>query len=1174
MYTGLRAAARQVFFHVALALVCACWATLPALAQTQPSNADGQVDYSQHIKPLLAARCYHCHGPEKQESGLRLSQRESALAGGDSGERAIVPGKPEESRLLKLVRGDEPDSRMPPEGDGPPLTAEEIELLTRWIAAGAPWPEDADEAALPPAHWAWRPPVQPPLPAVQRPEWCRNPIDFFVLAKLEAAGLAPSPEADRWQLIRRVSLDLTGLPPTPTQVEEFINDSSPDAYERLVDRLLADPAYGERWARMWLDLARYADSKGYGSDPLRTIWRYRDWVIEAFNQNMPYDRFTIEQLAGDLLPEAGLDQMLATAFHRNTMSNDEGGTDDEEFRVAAVKDRVETTMQVWMGITAGCAKCHSHKYDPLTQREYYQLYAFFNQTEDADRPDEAPRLPTPTREQQQALARLRAEADELRRELAAPRQDLWAGMAAWEERWARQSAAWEVLLPQSARAEAAAMEILPDGSVAAGGPSADTDTYVIEAETKLAGITALRLEALPDARLPVGGPGRSAGGNFVLSELVLAVQETVPRQARYVRVELPGEQRILSLAEVQVFSGGENVAVQGRASQSSIDFDGPPERAIDGNTSGAYEEKSVTHTRAEDNPWWELDLGSLRAVERVVVWNRTDKGVQQRLSGCRVLLFDEARQPVWQTVLTEAPASHAELDAGGPTAVPLTDASAEYAQHGFSAAAAIDGELGGRSGWAVGPVVGRAHVAVFRLTRPLGGLPCTKLRITLVQNYGQQHTLGRFRLAVTDTPEPLPIPPREVSELLAVPSAQRSPEQQGEIAAYYRTIAPELAELRTRLAAVEQQAAELEKQFPTTPVMRELPSDQRRTTRVLLKGNFLNPGDVVEPQVPAAFHPLDPELPRNRLGLALWLLDERNPLTARVAVNRFWAQLFGRGIVETEEDFGTQGAPPSHPELLDWLAVEFRNTWDIKGLLRLMVTSAAYRQTSAVTPELLQRDPYNRLVSRGPRFRLEAEMVRDQALALAGLLSRKIGGPSVYPPQPEGLWRAAFNGDRTWPTSQGEDRYRRGLYTFWRRTVPYPSMAAFDAPSREICTLRRVSTNTPLQAFVTLNDPVYVEAAQALARRLVREGGATPHERAAFGLRLCLVRPPQAAEVEALVALYADALQQYQDQPQAAVAMATDPLGPLPPDLPAPEAAAWTVVANVLLNHDGVLTRR
>jgi len=1172
MQTGLRAAAASRFLLAARAIVCACCGLWAATAWGAPP-AEAQIDYAQQIKPILASRCYHCHGPSKQESGLRLNQRESALAGGDSGERAIVPGKPEESRLIRLVRGDEPGTRMPPEEEGAPLSPEEIDLLTRWVAAGAPWPADADEAAAPPAHWAWRPPVQPTLPAVRQAEWCRTPIDYFVLAKLEEAGLQPSREADRWQLIRRVSLDLTGLPPTPAQVEEFVNDPSPLAYERLVDRLLADPAYGERWARMWLDLARYADSKGYGSDPLRTIWRYRDWVIDAFNQNMPYDRFTIEQLAGDLLPDATMEQVLATAFHRNTMANDEGGTDDEEFRVAAVKDRVETTMQVWMGLTAGCAKCHSHKYDPLTQREYYQLYAFFNQTEDADRPDESPRLATPTREQQRALAGLLAEAETLRRELAAPSLDLSAGQAAWEERLAAQESAWQVLLPRQATAGEAALEVLPDGTVAAGGANPATETYTIEADTNSAGITALRLEVLPDPRLPAGGPGRASGGNFVLSEVSVTVAEEGPRQARYVRVELPGQQRILSLAEVQVFSAEQNVAPSGRASQSSIDFNGRPELAIDGNASGVYEEGSVTHTRTEDDPWWELDLGSVTAVQRILLWNRTDNGLQQRLAGCRVKLLDEQRETVWEAQVADPPQSHVELNVGS-AAASFSQASADFSQHKFDVSAAIDGDAGAASGWAVGPATGQAHVAILRFSQPVASRPGAALKISLVQNYGGQHTIGRFRLSAATVADPLPVPPRSIGEILAVPAGERSAEQQAALAAYYRSIAPELEGLRSRLAALEQQAAELQKQFPTTPVMRELPPPRQRTTHVLLKGNFLNPGDVVEPQVPAAFHPLRPELPRNRLGLALWLLDERNPLTARVAVNRFWAQLFGRGIVETEEDFGTQGTPPSHPELLDWLAVEFRKSWDVKALLRLMVTSAAYRQSSAVTPDLLRRDPYNRLISRGPRFRLEAEMVRDQALALAGLLSRKIGGPSVYPPQPEGLWRAAFNGDRTWPTSQGEDRYRRGLYTFWRRTVPYPSMAAFDAPSREICTLRRVSTNTPLQAFVTLNDPVYVEAAQALARRLMREGGATPHQRAAYGLRLCLVRPSEDEEVEALAALYAEAVQQFQTQPEAAATLATEPLGPLPADLPAVEAAAWTLVANVLLNHDGVLTRR
>jgi hypothetical protein len=638
-----------------------------------------------------------------------------------------------------------------------------------------------------------------------------------VLARLEQEGLAPSAEADRFHLLRRVSLDLRGIPPSPSEIDAFAADTEPDAYEKAVDRFLADPAYGERMARLWLDLARYADSAGYGSDPLRTIWRYRDWVIDAFNANMPYDRFTIEQLAGDLLIDPTLEQRMATAFHRNTMTNTEGGTDDEEFRSAAVKDRVDTTWQVWLGLTMGCAKCHSHKYDPISNEEYYKFYAFFNQTTDNDQPDERPVIPAPTPEQAERIRRIDREIAPLKARLAS-------------------------LAPEVADATA--------------------------------------------------------------------------------RV-------------------------------------------------------------------WNLPLSAVR---------------------------------------------------------PL-----------------------------------RAEIAR-----------------------------------------------REKSK----PSAA------------------------------------------TLPVMVELPAKERRESRLLEKSNFLSPGKKVEPGVPSSLPPLPKGAPANRLGVALWIVAPENPLAARVAVNRYWAQLFGTGLVETEEDFGTQGELPSHPELLDWLAIEYQELgWDTKKLLHLIVTSATYRQSSRVTPVVLAKDPRNRLLARGPRFRLDAETVRDQALAFSGLLSRKLRGPSVFPPQPAGLWQAAFNGERTWSTSSGEDRHRRALYTFWRRTVPYPSMAAFDAPSREICAVRRTRTNTPLQAFVTLNDPVYVEAAQALARRIVAEGGQSDRQRVDFALTLCLSHPPAAEQVDTLTALLNAERQRYASDRTAAVALATEPLGPLPPGAEPSELAAWTAVANVLLNLDGVLTK-
>jgi hypothetical protein len=840
---------------VSLSVSAAC-AARAADGEAQPAkgrpDAAKPVDFNRDVRPILAKNCFPCHGSDeaKRAKGLRLDRRESATKPLKSGETAVVPGDPDSSGLIARVTEEDETLRMPPRKAGNRLSPAEIDILTRWIQRGADYAE----------HWALVRPGAATLPKVTDTAWPRNGIDIWILARLEKEGLTHSAESDPYTLLRRASLDLRGLPPTPRELERFLNDKAPDAFERAVDRFLEDPAYGERWARMWLDLARYADSAGYGSDPLRTIWRYRDWVIDAFNRNLPYDRFTIEQIAGDLLPGATLEQKMATAFHRNSMTNTEGGTDDEEFRVAAIKDRVDTTAQVWMGLTMGCAKCHSHKYDPITQEEYYRFYAIFNQTADNDQPDESPVIPAPIPEITEQARKIDARIGELKEKLEAASPALATAQVMWEAR----------LSPASARA---------------------------------------------------------------------AARKDVPKEI----------------------------------------------------------------------------------------------------------------------------------------------------------------------------------------------------------------------LAIVDTPAP-----------------RRAQEQARQLARHFRSIAPELKPVRDEIARLEKARP----QVPTLPVMVELPKEKRRITRLLRKGNFLDPSDPVQPGVPKALHPLPSGGPVDRLMLAKWLVDPKNPLTARVAVNRYWAQLFGTGIVETEEDFGTQGELPSHPELLDWLAVRYMELgWDTKALLKLIVTSATYRQSSRVTPELLARDPRNRLLARMPRVRLEAEMVRDQALALSGLLSRKVGGPSVFPPQPEGLWQAAFNGQRTWATSRGQDKYRRALYTFWRRTVPYPSMATFDAPSREICAIRRVRTNTPLQAFVTLNDPVYVEAAQALARRVVREGGSSLEGRVRYALQLCLCRPPRPEQVEHLIELYRGELARYQQDRQAAVALATEPLGPLPAGMDAADLAAWTTVANVLLNLDGVLTK-
>ena len=1128
-----------------------------------PAASDDQADFNSQIRPILSAKCFSCHGPDdrSRKAKLRLDLREQATRERE-GVTPIKPGDVKQSELVRRIITTDPEDIMPPAKSGHPLTRAEIELLKRWVQQGAPYA----------THWSFTKPVRPVLPKVAHRAWVKNQIDQFILAKLEANKLKPSATADRYALIRRLSLDLIGLPPSPAAVAAFVADRSPNAYEKVVDRLLASPAYGEKWTRLWLDLARYADSYGYGQDSLRqnNPWPYRDWVIKALNRNLPFDQFTREQIAGDLLEQPTEEQIIATAFHRNTMTNVEGGTDDEEWRVAAVKDRANVTAQVWMGLTLGCAQCHSHKFDPISQKEYYQFYAFFNQSEDNDQPDERPTLPLPTPEQRERITGLQHQIAELEKTLATNGPGVEREFAEWDK--INQSpGVWRVAdLTEFNSAKGTTFQKSEDYSLLAGTNSPDKDTYTLKWAAAVAGARALRLEVLADDSLPAHGPGRSDSGNFMLNELQLTLKtSSAPKHARFVRIELPGEKHVLSLAEVQVFSSGENVATRGKASQSSVDFAGPPERAIDGNTDGAFESaKSTTHTRDEANPWWEIDLGEEKALESVVVWNRTDGEVGERLAGFQLLALDAGRKPVWTTQVAVAPKPSTRL-VSDERVVVLKRATASFSESGREIAKVTAAPSGSKNGWSIGGAQGKTQTAVFEFAE---ALPAGELTVKLVQNFGKQNTLGRLRLALSDSILPALAAPEKVQALLATASDQRTPGQRTELQQWFQQYAAATTEINTQIEAVRK---ELDGIKPAqVPVMRDLPPDKARVSHLLNKGNYLDPGGAVLPAAPVAFLAWPTGAPTNRLGVAQWLMSPENPLTARVTANRIWAQLFGTGLVETEEDFGTQGSLPSHPELLDWLALELRDHgWDVKRFLKTLVMSATYQQSSHVTPEPLQKDPRNRLLSRAPRRRLDAEVIRDQALALSGLLSHKVGGPSVYPPQPDGLWRVAFDGLRAYPTSKGEDRYRRGLYTVWRRTIPYPSMTTFDAPSRESCTFRRLPTNTPLQAYVTLNDPVYVEAAQALARRLIAEGGTTVENRIRFGLNLVLARPATPAQIAELKKLFESELAHYRDHEADAAKLATEPLGPLPDGLSSTEAAAWTVVANVLLNLDGVLTK-
>jgi len=1171
------------FFPVIIILFSILFSTVFVLA----ADSKVPVDFNRDIRSILSNACFKCHGPDENErqGGLRLDSPEGMTAKLESESIAIVPEKPELSALLQRITTDDADLQMPPAESGKKLSPKQIALIKRWIEEGAPLSK----------HWSYIQPVRPVAPrekvsealkaagknAEQTLAWPKNDIDYFVLNRLVSAGLRPQPEASKHALIRRVSLDLTGLPPTLAEVEQFVKDADPKAYEKLVDRLLKRSSYGEHWARKWLDLARYADSAGYADDPSRTIWAYRNWVIRSLNANKPFDQFTIEQIAGDLLPNPTEDQLIATAFHRNTLTNSEGGTDDEEFRNVAIVDRVNTTMAVWMGTTINCCQCHSHKYDPITQTEYFQMFAILNNTSDADRRDESPLHEIWTKEQTDQKADWKEEIAALKKTVTTSTAELTTAQTKWEERFSGELT-WKTTKPATVKLQSGgSATIAEDGAVLVAQPQ-KTDIYTLDLPVEsTAGkelkITAIRLEALPHEKLPSLGPGH-AGGNFVVTRMLASVIPPTGSKlsGRYIRIENTGKAKILSLAEVQVFDGSENIAISGAAKQSSIGSNGPAELGIDGNTDGNYLKKSVTHTATEDNPWWELDLKSAKPIDRIAIWNRTDNGLHTRLKDFKITVLDEARKTVWETTVAKSPNPNGEYSLSGVRGVTFAAAYADFSQSGFAATNVLDGKNPNNTGWAIAPQVAKPHALTLIPAAPVKISVGSKLNVKIEQlSAHENHTLGHFRISMTDDPRVTEYAktPAAVLVILKTNQVKRTAAQRLELTKYYLTIAPELKKQRDQLAKVEKQLAAA-KPSTTVPIMQELPKDKQRKSHLQHRGNFLSKGEEVTAGLPAAFHPLPEGVAADRMALARWLVDEQNPLTARVIANRYWESIFGRGIVKSSEEFGSQGDLPTHPELLDWLATELtRLNWDTQAFLKTLVTSATYRQSSRVTPELYDKDPENILLARGPRFRLSAEMIRDQALSVSGLLGSKMYGMPVKPPQPKLGLSAAFGSKTDWETSKGEDRYRRGIYTTWRRSNPYPSMAAFDAPNREVCTIRRDRTNTPLQALVTLNDPVYIEAAQALARRIAA-GTATTAEKAKLGFQICLSRQPTAAELEQLTKLYEKAHAQFAKTPDDALQLATKPLGPLPEGSNAIDLAAWTVVGNVLLNLDEMLMKR
>ncbi len=1021
----------------------ACLALLLVWTASAQAEDAVTVDFGREVYPILQRACFECHNAEKREGGLRLDDREAFLEGGDSGD-AVEPGDAEYSELVRRISLERDDYEVMP-ARGALLSQEEIALIRRWIDQGAQWPDNLQLAG----HWAYESPVRPPLPAVKQANWPRTPIDSFILARLEREGLAPSPETDRYRLARRVYLDLIGLPPSPAEAEAFVHDTSPEAYERLVDRLLASPQFGERWARPWLDAARYADSHGFQRDDLRDLWPYRDWVIDALNRDMPFDQFTIEQLAGDLLPQATTAQRIATGFNRCAPTNCEAGSDPRETRVNQVFDRVNTLGMVWLGTTLECAQCHDHKYDPITARDYYGLFAFFNSTAlEADRTDpkvpgsiqfQGPTMDLPNPQRDAQRAQLARQVRAIETQIAERRARLEAYDAEWEQatlQRAEQASREHVLkIAKFESLEGATHEILDDGSVLVSGEIPETDTYRFVVKTDLTNIRGLKLEALTHASLPGTGPGRGdeARPNFVLHTFAATL------------------------------------APQGGGEAREISF---------------------------------------------------------------------------------------------------TRATADFSGQGYEVEKAIDGNE--KTGWAVHPEFHKSHWASFETAEPFGHAEGSVLTFRLVQQHGAGRVIGRLRIsAITGQAEGDSVP-EDVVQALAAEPAQRTAEQRTVLADYRQKEDRPYRKLAERK---RQAQAKLKKLAPdTTLVMQELSTP--RETFILDRGNFLTPGAAVAPRTPEALHPFRTDRPQpNRLDLARWLVDRENPLVARVTVNRWWAELFGHGLVTTPEDFGIKGDPPTHPALLDWLAVEFMDHgWSRKHILRTIVLSATYRQSAAATPELLARDDRNLLYARGPRFRLSAETIRDNALAIAGLIHLASGGPPIQPYQPEGIWQKVGGERYDYVVSPGAEKYRRGIYVVWKRGAPYPSFVNFDANNRMACRVKRPRSNTPLQALTLMNDPVYVEAAMAFARRVLTEKPqADDTARLMHAFQLALVRPPQPSELQTLRGLLEAQRAASQEDQDAARQF----LGKfqLPEGVEPAEFVAWYAVAAALLNLDETITK-
>lgn len=1002
-------------------------------------------------------------------AGLRLDTREGAF----TKPGIIVPSDSASSRLIQRITAKDPDMRMPPPYSGHSLTEKQIDLLRRWVDEGAKWE----------MHWAYLAPKRPPLPHLNNTQWPRNPIDHFILARLERENLRPQPEADRTTLLRRVSYDLTGLPPTLEEIESFLSDKSPDAYEKQVDRLLRSQHYGERMAMQWLDLARYADTHGYHIDSHREMWPWRDWVIKAFNNNMPFKQFTIEQLAGDLLPNATVDQKIASGFNRNHMVNFEGGAIPEEYQVEYVVDRVEATATTWMGMTLGCARCHSHKYDPITHKEFYKFFAFFNSVPeeglDGREGNAKPFLPLPTEEQKARLDALGVALKDKEEALA-------------EEKVAPAQQGWERTFT---------------GKIAASPRDGLINHYELD------------------------GSFSDISGRY--------------QHGRTIRGE-PG------------FEPGP----VGRAAV----FDGETQVSF-GNV-GAFDATDQFSLAVWLKPSNNLPVAALQKIEDL----QTRRGYEMLFDDVALIGIQRYAAHLTIRLTSRWPESAIQVRTRKRLAL------GEYHHIAFT----YDGT--GRAAGLKLYINGKPNDAEIVQDNLSGSILTTadlqignKQTGTPYKRQVDDLRLYNRTLSLTEVEHLAILYP--VQAALSGVFGKRSKAEGERVRDYFLTYAaPEpLRELYAGLKELKKQREDVYKSIATVMVMGDM--EKPRDTFVLARGDYRNKTEKVTAGVPAVLPSLPKDAPLNRLTLAEWLVDPAHPLTARVAVNRYWQMFFGNGIVKTLEDFGSQGEPPMHAELLDWLATEFMHSgWDVRAIQRLIVTSATYRQSSKVTSELVEKDPENRLLARGPRLRLSAEMIRDGALAASGLLNREMGGPGVFPYQPKGLWEEMAFGEgfsaQTYKQSTGKDLYRRSIYTFWKRTVPPASLATFDAPDREKCTARRALTNTPLQALVLMNDPTYVEAARALAERTMTEGGKEGNGRIVYAFRLATARQPSAKEVRLLNDLFAKQLAHYRRDRKAALDLLSVGESKWNARLDSAELAAWATVASVILNLDEMITRQ